>query len=273
MPSNVSHNIDDFESLLITLQNTLGIVVPDEQRNSLIARITPLLTTYKLDSLSSLANILGDSQSEDIRAVVFDVVSQTQMNWNLSGEIKDVLNNYIFSQLPEDARVWIVGCGQGQFAYAVVMEMEEYLHKNNEAKNVQFIATDISTTDIKHAESGIYNKQQMAGLSEEYKKLFTSFNDKTGESQIKEKIRQKISFSECDLTEDFQSLGQMDLIVCPEALAYFSNDIKNATLRQCSDLLKPGGILLTGSNHILMSSIGNLERVEHSAGVFYRQKN
>jgi len=67
-------------------------------------------------------------------------------------------------------------------------------------------------------------------------------NDKGDYGQIKEKIRQLISFSQCDLTEDFQALGPMDLIICPDVLVYFSNDIKADILKQFSALLKSGGI-------------------------------
>ncbi len=273
MPPNASNNFDDFEPLLVTLQNTLGVVVPDEQRNGLVERIIPLLSIYELDSLAELAASLEGKQSDSMRSVVLDVVSQTRLSWALNTEIKHLLNDYVFSQLPENARVWIIGCGKGQSAYAVAMEAAEYEHKNDTQKNLQFVASDISATDIKFAESGIYNQQQMLGLSEDYKRLFTSPTGTVDEMQVKEKIRQKISFIECDLTVDFQSLDQVDLIICPEALAYFSNEVKAGILQQCSDLLKSGGILLTGYNQILMPATSALERVEHSAGIFYRQKN
>jgi len=39
MSSAVSHEIDDYESLLVALQNVLGVVVPDEQRSNLVERI------------------------------------------------------------------------------------------------------------------------------------------------------------------------------------------------------------------------------------------
>ena len=273
MSSNAPHNIDEFESLLVTLQNTFGLVVPDEQRNSLLGRMAPILSSYKLESFSLLADNLEDSRSKEIRSVVLDAVSKTQLAWSLSSEFKDILNNYIFSQLTNSARVWIIGCGQGQFAYAIAMEAAKYKYKNDSDIGLEFIATDVSATDIKQAESGVYSKQQITGLSEEYKKLFVSSMDQSDNVQVKEKIRQQISFSRCNLTEDFQSLGKMDLIICPEALAYFSNETKATIVQQCSDLLKSGGIFLTGNTHIFVPTDGSLERVEHSAGIFYRQKS
>jgi chemotaxis protein methyltransferase CheR len=77
--------------------------------------------------------------------------------------------------------------------------------------------------------------------------------------------------------ESFQSIGKMDLIICPEVLVYFSNGVKARILHQFLELLNPGGIFLTGNNqaiitHAMVSGTNELERVEHPAGVFYRKK-
>lgn len=272
MSSIASHHIDDLESLLVTLQNTLGIIVPDEQRSILLGKIAPLLSIYKLDSLASLADSIEQNKPETIRSVVFDVISQTQMGWVLNSEIKEVLDDYIFSQLPDKANVWIIGCGQGQTAYTIAMDLADFEHNSGDAKDIQFFATDVSASDVEYAELGKYNKLQMADLSEEHIRLYMSAEDKTDERQVNDSIRQKMKFMQYDLSDDSQSFEQMDLIICLDVLAYFSVEVKLRIIQQCSDLLKSGGILLTGNNQIFVPSISTLERVEHASGIFYRQK-
>lgn len=271
--SSVSHNIEDFESLLVTLQNSLGVVVSDEQRGDLVERIEPLLSAHQLDSLASLAASIEGDHAEEIKSEILDALSNGQSSWYLSPEMKRVLHDYIFEQLPENAKIWIVGCGQGQLAYSVAMEVAEYENETGTTKNFELIATDVLQSNIKYAESATYSKQQLDGLSEEYKKLFVTLNAKDGSGKIKEKIRQLLSFRQCDLKDDFQSLEPMDIIICPEALVYFSNSIKESILQRFSDILKPGGIFLAGSNQTIVSLGGGFERVEHPAGVFYRQKS
>jgi chemotaxis methyl-accepting protein methylase len=272
MSSIASHHIDDLESLLVTLQNTLGIIVPDEQRSILLGKIAPLLSIYKLDSLASLAESIEQNKPETIKSVVFDVISQTQMGWVLNSEIKEVLNDYIFSQLPDKANVWILGCGQGQAAYTIAMDLADFEHNSGDAKNIQFIATDVSASDVEYAGLGKYNKLQMADLSEEHTRLYMSAEDKSDELQVKDSIRQKMKFMQYDLADDSPAFEQMDLIICLDVLAYFSVEVKLRILQQCSDLLKSGGILVTGNNQIFVPSISTLERVEHTSGIFYRQK-
>jgi chemotaxis methyl-accepting protein methylase len=271
MLSVTSHNVDDYESLLVALQSVLGVIVSDVQRSHLIERIEPLLSNYKFDSLSLLVEKL-QARDVDVCANVLDVISQRQPDWSLNDEVKNILHKYIFTQLQDKAKIWIVGCGQGQIAYSVVMEIAKYGHKSGKDKKFRLIATDVLADDINHAEKAIYDMQQLSTLRDEDKSRFFTVDEKTGSGQIKDKFCQQITFRQCDLIENFQSLGQVDLIICPEVLVYFSNGVKAGIFKQFADLLKPGGILLTGSNQAVTPFTDSFEFVDHPAGVFYRQK-
>ena len=273
MPSALSHNIDDYESLLVALQNVLGVVVPEAQRSCLVERVEPLLASYKLDSLASLAENLQAGQSDELRSSVLEAISQRQSGWILSPLMLNVLHKYVFSQLPENARIWFVGCGQGQLAYAMAMEIAEYENSSGEVKNFQLLASDSSEKDIKQANAAVYSRQQLSELNETYQKLYTTVNSAGDSWSIKDKIRQNVHFSQCDLMADFQSMEAMDLIICPEVLVYYSNGVKAGILKQFSSLLKSGSIFLTGNNQAVTPLTKGFERVEHPAGVFYRQKS
>ena len=269
MPSVNSHNIDNYESLLVALQNVLGVIVPDGLRSHLLERIEPLLSSYKLGSYALLAEKLQGCDA-DVCVNVLDAISQRQPGWFLPAEAKNILHKYIFAQLPDKAKIWIAGCGQGQLAYSVVMDIDKYEQKSGKAKKFQLIATDVLQDDINQAELATYNTQQLSTLFDEDKKRYFTLNEKAGSGQVKEKFRQQITFSQCDLIKDFQSLGQMDLIICPEVLVYFSTSVKADIFQQFADLLKLGGVLLTGNNQTIAAGY-KLERVDHPAGVFYRK--
>jgi len=271
MPSSASHNIDDYESLLVALQNVLGVVVPEVQRSHLVQRIEPLLLTFKLDSLAALAESLQDNREQDIKSSVLDVISEYQASWTLNAASLKLLHDYVISQLPENARIWVVGCGQGQLAYGVDMELADYEHKSGDSKRFKLFATDSSLSNIKRAELATYHTWQLSGLSDQHRHLYTTVTNTADDRQIKEKISQNINFSQCDLTEDFQSMGAMDLIICPEVLVYYSNGVRAGIIKQFSERLNAGGILLTGTYQAVPVNLG-LERVEHPAGVFYRKK-
>jgi len=271
MSSAISHKIDDYESLLVALQNVLGVVVPDEQRSHLVERIEPLLSAYKLDSLAKLAEKLQD-ESSDVRTDVLDVITQRQSSWTISPEIKNILHNYILGQLADKARIWIVGCGQGQFAYSIAMEIASFEHKTGESKNFELMATDLLSVDIKQAERAIYSSQQLITLNSEFIKMYLTMDAKGESGKVKSTIRQSVNFSACNLTSSLSVMGAMDLIICPDVLVYFSNGVRVGIVQQFTDLLNSGGILLSGHSQVVPVDQG-LERVVHPEGVFYRQKS
>jgi chemotaxis protein methyltransferase CheR len=271
MASATPHDIDDYEALLVAFQNVLGVVVPESQRSCLVSRVEPLLAEYKLESLASLAQCLEGEQAEDVKSSVLDVISIRHSSWSLNSAMVDVLQNYIFEQLAEQAKVLIVGSGHGQLAYAIAMQLAEYENQSKNKKQISLLAVDSSQSAVEYAIQARYSSQELAGLNEAYKKLYTTASDDEHRS-IKDKIRQSVDFSQCNLTEDFQSLGEVDLIICPEALVYFSNGIKAGILQQFSTLLKAGGTFVTGANQAVTPLMQGFERVDHPAGVFYRKK-
>jgi len=273
MPSATSHHIDDYETLLVALQNVLGVVVPESQRSCLVERVEPLLSSYKLESLASLAQQLQDEKAEDLKSSVLEAISQRHSSWSLNAAMIDVLQNYIFEQLPEKAKVLVVGSGHGQLAYAVAIELTEYENRSSNKKQASLLAIDSSQNGIEYAETAEYSPQDLTELSEEYKNLYTTIASNDASHRIiKDKIRQYVSFHQCDLTEDFQSIGPVDLIICPEILVYFSNGVKAAILQQFSTLLNAGGIFVTGSHQAVSPLMQGFERVDHPSGVFFRKK-
>ena len=271
MPSATSHTINDYETLLVALQDVLGVVVPEGQRSNLVERVEPILSGHNLKSLGALAQSLQTDTSGAFKSEVLEVISRRQISWCLNPEIIKVLHNYVFEQLSENARIWLVGCGQGAQAYALAMEVAEYVNKTGDTKKIEILATDGSIENIKQAELATYDEANLVDLNEGYKKLYTSKTNNGEKYQMKARVTELVNFKQCSLTEDFQSLGAMDLIICPDALVYFSNGVKKNILQQFSSLLKSGGILLTGNNQTMIASSEGFERVNHPAGVFYRQ--
>jgi chemotaxis methyl-accepting protein methylase len=276
----VSHNFDDYESFLVTLQNVLGIVVTDEQRGSLLKRVESLLSSNNLESIAELTKSLNGNN--ELKATLLETLSLHHHDWNLPGEIKKSLHDYIFSQLPEKAKICIVGCGQGQLAYSIAMEIAEYENQNAVEKNFQIFATDSLSSNLKTAEAGVYTQQQLDPLCAEYRKRYVVAGDVAGKFKIKNKIRHTINFLQYNLAADSVSdtklPDEIDLIVCPEALVYFTSSDKEKITLQLSKMLKSGGVFLTGGSQLLlpqavMSESCSLERVNHSSGDFYRRIN
>ena len=69
-------------------------------------------------------------------------------------------------------RIWVPGCSTGEEAYSLAMCISEYFFDSGKPRPVQIFATDIAESVITKARSGIYDKRDVAGISDEKLKLF-----------------------------------------------------------------------------------------------------
>lgn len=268
--SSVPQSLEEFDSLLLALQQSMGIVVPDESRGDLVERLEPILAENDMALLSELAEAISNNQSDTIRADTLSALSQPRTEWFLSAENEHLLRDYIFSQLPENSRVWIAGCGTGEIAYYIAMAMAVYEHSSGADKHIEIIATDVSLQNIQQAQQAVYSKQRLDLLRADYRKLFVTVNAGGSGYSLKDKIRQRVTFIHCDLDDMVQSIKPVDLVFCPDALVYYSSDTRFEIIKRISVLLKVGGILLSGNDQPLLLPEDCFERVMHPTGIFYR---
>jgi len=89
--------------------------------------------------------------------------------------------------------------------------------------------------------------------------------------EVDESLRSILHFTSCDLLGGATSMGDCDLIICPDELIYFSNGVKRGILEDFAQLLDPSGILIVGANEPVVPFCDRFELVNHESGTFYRQ--
>ncbi len=88
----------------------------------------------------------------------------------------------------EPIRIWVAGCATGEEAYSLAICLYEYFNESISNKKIQIFASDISEHVISKARSGIYQKKDLAGVSEaRIKEFFTRID---GSYQINKELRQ-----------------------------------------------------------------------------------
>ena len=269
MPATSSYTVEDYETLLVALQDVYGIVVPEEQRGMMVQRLVPILPDLQLETLNDLARCLSARDNQQLSDRVLSSLSHYSTGWHLNSELRSLLRDYVFEQQADGARMWVVGCGKGELAWSVAMELDDYEHQNDDTTDISIVASDSLAEDIEKAGSANYNEMELDSLGEGFRQLYFAPADNGNGFMVKNRIRDRVEFSQCDLMKGCQQLGQFDVILCPQVLAYLSNGVRAAALQAFAGMLKPGGILIVGSQQNVPPGIG-LERVNHPAGVFYR---
>jgi chemotaxis protein methyltransferase CheR len=137
-------------------------------------------------------------------------------------------------------------------------------------RQVQIVATDLSTTVLEQARSGEYDKLSvMRGLSNE---RLERFFDKTpqGNWKVKSVLRDRIDFRPINLMDSYAALGKFDIVFCRNVLIYFNAELKRQILQKIHASLKPQGILYLGSSEGLAGAADLFEMVRCDPGILYK---
>jgi chemotaxis protein methyltransferase CheR len=140
------------------------------------------------------------------------------------------------------------------------------------ANAVRILGTDISPSAINKALTGCYEEVALSrGLSSENKQRY--FSEAEGSWEVKEDIKNRVTFSELNLRHEYKDLGHFDIIFCRNVLAYFSSKLKADIISRLADVLNPGGYLVLGNSESISNYYEKFDIVQWRDGVIYKLKS
>lgn len=156
-------------------------------------------------------------------------------------------------------KIWHAGCATGEEAYSMaILLIEEGLWDRS-----VIYATDIDMSAISQAKEGVYPDDRI----ETFVKNYTSAGGRAslddyitrGYSRmaIRDRLRERVSFFQHDLTTDF-ALGEMHVILCRNVALYFSAPLRERVARLFADGLCPRGFLCLGTSECIPSGLRHM---------------
>lgn len=264
---------DEFQIFLQAMQDMLGVVIDEDEQNSVSEKLFPVLEANGYDSLAVLAEAIRQEEAHDLRLSVLQAITERDAAWFPYPEISSLLNEYILPGLinskVSDFRIWMVGCGQGQIAYSLAMVVDTFVQHYGMGCNIEIIACEMAEEAVERAAEGRFESSMLTGLPESYKQHYLTESD--GVWEVNSSIRSMIHFATCNLLDGVGHMGHCDLIICPDELIYFSTDVKSEILHGFADLLDSAGMLIVGTNEPVISFCDRFQLVNHETGTFYRQ--
>lgn len=145
-------------------------------------------------------------------------------------------------------KVWHAGCSNGKEVYSLAILLEEA----GLLERSLIYATDFNHQVLDKARDGIYPKEDIDSISEDYRiaggnrDIQDYFSSHYKLARIKPHIRKRITFAHHNLATD-SVFGEMQLIVCRNVLIYFDQHLKAKVLNLFEDSLCNSGFLLLGA--------------------------
>lgn len=138
-------------------------------------------------------------------------------------------------------RCWVISCGSGEEAYSLAMVISDLLGADLGQWRVKIFATDLSEEAIHFARHGCYPENLLTGLPAGYQARF--FTAAESSACVSKRLRQLLIFGKHDPSQD-APFPHIDLVLCRNALPFFSGDFQQVILKRLTSSLFPDGYLV-----------------------------
>ncbi len=258
------------------LESQCGIVLGESKQYLVRSRLSPLVTKFKLGSLSELLKDVVMGRNSELRVAAVDAMTTNETLWFRDTYPFQVLSDKLLPEAAANKRpikIWSAASSSGQEPYSMAMTvLETQQKKPGLLPNVAITATDISASMLDMCRTGIYDNLALGrGLSPDRRNnFFEEVGD--GRMKVKDNVKRLVNFKPQNLMDSYALLGKFDIIFCRNVLIYFSPDMKSQVLNQMASSLNPGGYLLLGASESLTGLTDRFDMVRCNPGIIYKLK-
>ncbi|MBR9874009.1 MAG: protein-glutamate O-methyltransferase [Vibrionaceae bacterium] len=266
----------DYRDFSRFLEAQCGIVLGDSKQYLVRSRLSPLVTKFKLASLSDLLRDVVSGRNRELRIAAVDAMTTNETLWFRDTYPFTVLAEKLLPEVAAKKRpikIWSAASSSGQEPYSIAMTiLETQQRKPGLLPSVSITATDISTSMLEMCRAGVYDNLALGrGLSPERRRVFFEDNG-DGRMKVKDNVKRLVNFRPQNLLDSYALVGKFDIIFCRNVLIYFSPEMKSKVLNQMANQLNPGGYLLLGASESLTGLTDRFEMVRCNPGIIYKLK-
>ena len=244
----------EFERIRARLYEVAGISLSDAKRTLVIARLSRIVRTMRLPSFDAYMDFLDrEGTGQDAQDFVNALTTNLTRFWREEHHfthLESHVGELIKSRHNKRLRIWSAGCSTGQEPYTIALGL---LAKHPELKrwDLKILATDIDTSVIAKAATGIYPESELNGLSRERAAMFERMAD--GRVRIPQAVSSLVSFKPLNLMAPWPMKGPFDAIFCRNVAIYFDKATQGEVFGRLGQILAPGGFLYIGHSENLGS--------------------
>lgn len=263
----------DFEILAGLLKQRTGKVLPAGKGYLIETRLMPLARKRSLDGPGAVIDAIRAGHDGELVREVIEALSTGESFFFRDRPLFDRLRSEVLPRLrieraqARHLRIWSAACSSGQEPYSLAMLLSE-LAPEFAGWQVDILATDVSRDSLERARTGRYSQFNVQrGLPIRF---LLKYFEPDGDThwRIEEAIRQRITFREASLLDDFASFGAFDLILCRNILVDFDAAAMRSTLDRMAGALRAGGFLFLGGAESVVGVSDRFEPIDDLAGFY-----
>jgi chemotaxis protein methyltransferase CheR len=168
-------------------------------------------------------------------------------------------------------RIWSAGCASGEEPYTLGVILLESVTASA-LWDLQIIASDLSLAALAQARRGIYPRDALKNLDQNWLQRF--FVPVSGTYHVRDEVKRLVHWNHLNLADDrmMRIIQHVDVVFCRNVLIYFGQEAKKRVIDCFYSALSPGGYLFLGHSESL-HSISKAFRILPYEGAFGYQKD
>jgi len=265
----------DFDFIRKLLQSRSAIALDADKRYLVEARLTPVVRSLNLVSITELVSQLRVQPSNGVVTQIVEAMVTTETSFFRDVHPFETLRKTVLPRLMglrRDQRrlnIWCAACSTGQEPYSVALLIREHFPELR-GWNVALLATDLSRETLARARQGRFSQIEVnRGLPAAL--LIRHFTQHGTSWEISADLRGMVDFQELNLAQPWPALAAMDLVLLRNVMIYFDVEMKKAILARLARVLQPDGYLILGGAESTFNLDDSYRRVEDLKGGYYQR--
>lgn len=164
----------------------------------------------------------------------------------------------------KDLAIWCAAASSGEEPYTIAMLLDDFFGYEHKDWDTQILATDVSVKVLQHAVKGIYKKEQVEPLPDQWKRKY--FHPLPGGENVvvTDELKKQVIFRQFNLMEPFTFRRKMHIVFLRNVMIYFDTETKREIVKKVYDAMEPGGYLFIGRTETLDRTVAPFDVVQPS---------
>lgn len=272
--SDIELTDEEFRLFSYYIHKVSGIYLDSSKDYLIKNRLHRLVKSTCSHSFLELYTKVISDKSGQLEESVINIISTNETSFFRDRYPFEMLKEFILPEIihhPNPNRsidIWSTACSTGQEVYTMGIILKELLGSES-PYNINILGTDISNSVIESANKGSYNPIEMErGLNKSIKERY--FHDRGDMWEVSDSIKSLTTFRQLNLLDDFDDLGEFDIILCRNVAIYFDETHKNSLFERLGKRLKSGGYLIIGATESITNVKSEFKMYRYEDSVYYK---
>jgi len=244
-----------FETISRLVYQVCGINFQAGKEGLIKSRLMKRLRALGMNDFDQYLDHITSDQAGQELITMIDALTTNKTSFFREAEHFDYLRREVLPPLvvaSAPIRLWSAGCSSGEEAYSLAMLLCEEIPRIDKC-DARILATDISTSVLKKAQTAIYEAETLSGLPAQLTQKYLTYvtTQQVRGYRIKDNVRALVNFSWLNLMADWPMRGPFQAIFCRNVMIYFDKATQQALVNRFWKLLEPGGHLFVGHSESL----------------------